>query len=100
MKMKVFAKLITTELASITLACLCLGGDRCAGRAGLHKPRAIFCRQSKKRRSLSLSGLAAQVQELHGSEVCLTKLEVFFDKYGTSTAHMCETSAKYVISHL
>ena len=94
MKMKDFAKFITTELASITLACLCLGDDRCAGRAGLHKPRAA----SPKRRSLS--GLAAKLQELHGSEVCLTKLKVFFDNYGTSTVHICETSAKYVISHL
>ena len=39
MKMKVFGMFITTELASITLACLCLGDDRCAGRAGLHKPK-------------------------------------------------------------
>jgi len=58
MKMKVFA--------SITLACLCLGDDRRAGRAGLRKP----------------------------------KLEVFFVNYGTSTVHMCQTSAKYVISRL
>ena len=67
MKMKDFAKFITTELASITVACLCLGGDRCAGRAGLHKPRAIFCCQSKKEGRYPF--LVAQVQELHGSEV-------------------------------
>ena len=72
MKMKVFATFITTELASITLACLRLGDDRCCGQAGLHKPREKFLLPVQKKRVLSLSGLAAKVQELHGSEVCLT----------------------------
>ena len=46
MNMNVFAMCITTELASITLACLRLGDDRCAGQAGLHKPTAKCCCQS------------------------------------------------------
>ena len=49
----------------------------------------------------SFSALVAKVQELHGSEVCLTKLKVIeriFDN--NDTVHMCEASAKYVIAHL
>ena len=101
MKMKDFAKFITTEFASICFKCagLPVSGWRSVCWSGWSaQAKSKFLLPVQKRRSLS--GLAAKVQELHGSEVCLTKLEVFFDKYGTSTAHMCETSAKYVISRL
>ena len=42
-----------------------------------------------------LSGLVAKVQELHGSEVCLTKLKVIESIFDNNdTVHMCEASAK------
>ena len=57
----------------------------------------VFAASPKKR---SLSGLAAKVQELHGSEVCLTKLKVIetiFENNGM--VHMRGTSAKNMFSH-
>ena len=42
-----------------------------------------------------LSGLVAKVQELHGSEVYLTKLKVIESIFDNNdTVHMCEASAK------